>query len=445
MGKVFAFILLAIVVVLAAFALYLLIRILRIYFKARRLETMRGYETILYAAAPKLGAEATLNTLLPEHDPKALEEVLLRMGDAGEGEWKSRVVEMYRLAGFSAARTSQLRSRLKSRRSDAARRLGRIGDPASVNELAELLRDPREEVREAALFALGRMGTREALESMLCTLDKGDRWSQEKVAQAVEEAGVESRQVLIGLLEDENPRRRAFAAEVMGGIGGEEEAARLVEKLGDVEADVRARAAASLGRMRHRPARPGLLRALDDPAWEVRAQAVRALGAIGEEEDAACMAKSLRDSEWWVRNSAASALREMGEAGEGPLIRMLWDDDRFAREAAAQALEESSMVERLVKDLREGERGAQARRIIRRLAEIGSVGTIIQALSDMPDGEEKTMLAGLLSDLGHPGLDAALAGAGEGLAGLDPRGREGAVSGEEVKKAGPATHGKRGN
>ena len=193
MGTVLFFVLLVVVVLLAGFACYLFVRILKIYKHARRLETMRSYETILYAALQKLSPEQTLQTLLPDPEPKALEEVLLRMGDEGAEGWKDRVISLYELAGFTAARMRQLHSRLKSRRSDAARRLGRIGDPRAVPELEKLLQDPGEEVREAALYALGRIGTRESLESMLDALNDGDRWSQEKVAEAVEEAGDESR------------------------------------------------------------------------------------------------------------------------------------------------------------------------------------------------------------------------------------------------------------
>ncbi|RJP32022.1 MAG: hypothetical protein C4536_06820 [Actinobacteria bacterium] len=421
MGTVLFFVLLVVVTFLAVFASYLFVRILKVYMQARRLETMRNYETILYAALQKISPEQTLRTLLPDPDPRALEEVLLRMGDEGAEEWKGRVIGLYELSGFTAARTRQLRSRSKSRRSDAARRLGRIGDPRSVPELKELLEDPGEEVREAALYALGRIGTREALESMLDALNDGDRWSQEKVAEAVEEAGDESRRVLVGLLRDGNPMRRAFAAEVMGELGGAEEAVYLEEALADEEVDVRARAADSLGRMRHRLARPALLQALDDPAWQVRAQAVKALGGIGEEKDVSRLAEMLRDTEWWVRNNAASALREMGEMGEGPLAAMLWDEDRFARETAAQALEEGSMVERLVKDMREGDGDPEGSSIIHRLAEIGCVGTIIQVLSDLPDTTVKGSLVNLLADIHQPELQEALARAAEELRGTNAK------------------------
>lgn len=430
MEVVLSILLFAVIVFLVVFAFYLFARIFKVFMRARRLEKMRNYETILYATVRLLPPEHTLENLIPDPDPRALEEVLLRMGDEGAGGWKDKVIALYEISGFTTKRMRQLHSHLKSRRSDAARRLGRICDPRAVPELKKLLQDPKEEVREAALFALGRIGTQEALEAMLEALDGGDRWSQEKVAEAVEEAGDESRRVLVGLLRDENPSRRAFAAEVMGGIGGTEEAVYLEEALMDEEVDVRARAADSLGRMRHRLSRPALLEALDDPAWEVRAQAVMALGRIGEEKDTPELVRALRDKEWWVRNNAAAALREMGEAGEDPLVQALWDEDRFARETAAQALEESSIVERVVEDMRGGETDPEGERIIHRMAEVGSTGTIIQVLSDLPGADAKARLVALLSDIGDPELDKALNSAARDLE------RSGIRAADEMKSGG---------
>lgn len=157
MGTLLFFVLLAVVVCLAAFATYMLLRIIRVYGKARRLEKMRGYETIMYASLQKLSPERALR-LLPDPDPVALEEVLLRMADEGTGEWRERAMELYDLCGFTASRRRQLRSRLKSRRRGAARRLGRVGDAASAPELERLLGDRSVEVREAASFALERIG-----------------------------------------------------------------------------------------------------------------------------------------------------------------------------------------------------------------------------------------------------------------------------------------------
>ncbi len=156
MASALFFLLLAAVVFLAAFAVYMLLRIVGVYRKARRLERMRNYETILYASLQELGPRRALR-LLPRPDPEALEEVLLRMAGEGTGMWREMVVELYGLCGFAASRRNELRSRLAGRRSRAARRLGRVGDAAAAPELERLLGDRSGEVRAAAAFALQSM------------------------------------------------------------------------------------------------------------------------------------------------------------------------------------------------------------------------------------------------------------------------------------------------
>ncbi len=159
MAKVLSYVLMALAALLVILAVYLLVRIMGIYRKARRLEKMRNYETILYAALQKLGSRHTLDTLLPNADLGVLEDVLLRMGEEGAEGWREKIIELYSLCGFTDMRLADLRSRSGKKRAEAARRLGKICDPRAVPQLKELLEDPDEDVREAALFALNNMGS----------------------------------------------------------------------------------------------------------------------------------------------------------------------------------------------------------------------------------------------------------------------------------------------
>lgn len=153
------YLLLAVLFALAAFALYLFVRIVKIYRRARRLEIMRNYETILYAALPRIAPETAMRDLFPKPDLAALEEVLLRIGDQAEGVLRKKVGELYNLAGYTEKRIRQLRARSPLKRADAARRLGRIGALDAVPHLRDLLRDESQEVREAARSALEKIGS----------------------------------------------------------------------------------------------------------------------------------------------------------------------------------------------------------------------------------------------------------------------------------------------
>src|SRR4030042_4343635 len=127
MAAILFYILLVVVAVLVVFACYLLVRILQVFFKARRLEAMKNYETIIYSAVRKIGPEKTLETLLPNPKKHLLEEVLLRMGGEGAEGWGDNVARLYELGGFYEKRLKQIDSRFKFRRSDAARNIGRGG------------------------------------------------------------------------------------------------------------------------------------------------------------------------------------------------------------------------------------------------------------------------------------------------------------------------------
>ncbi|WP_458011299.1 hypothetical protein [Candidatus Solincola sp.] len=157
MGRILLYLLAAVVLALAVFSLYLLARIVKIYRRARTLETMRNYETILYAALPRISPEEALRDLLRDPHPAALEEVLLRMGEQADGPLRKKVERIYGLAGFTARRMRELGSRSAARRAEAARRLGRVGASEAVHRLRDLLRDKDLEVREAARQALERM------------------------------------------------------------------------------------------------------------------------------------------------------------------------------------------------------------------------------------------------------------------------------------------------
>ncbi|MGQ9475472.1 MAG: HEAT repeat domain-containing protein [Actinomycetota bacterium] len=159
MGKALFYFLSAMVAALALVSIYLMVRILRIYRRARTLETMRGYETILYAALPRVSPEEVLRDLLPDPQPQALEEVLLRMMGQAGGHLREKVERLYELAGFTDKRIRELGSRSAARRAEAARRLGTVGVLQAEPLLRRLLDDADGEVREAAQRALESMGS----------------------------------------------------------------------------------------------------------------------------------------------------------------------------------------------------------------------------------------------------------------------------------------------
>ena len=156
-------------------------------------------------------------------------------------------------------------------RADAAKALGKIGDPRVVEPLIAALKDKDEYVRKAADEALVKIG-----------------------APAVEP--------LIAALKGENKDVRQAAAAILGRLGwqpGRDEAAGWYWMVkGDWHNCV------ALGS----PAVKPLIAALKDESFSVRRAAAEALGKIGDPRAVEPLIDALQDKEWFVRRTAAEAL-----------------------------------------------------------------------------------------------------------------------------------------
>ncbi len=147
---------------------------------------------------------------------------------------------------------SDLRSKDKGDRRDAANQLGVLRSQGALRALVESLSDKEASVREAAAFALGQISDPAATG------------------------------LLIPLLADPEAAVRGSTAFALGMIADRKAAEALSYATGDADAEVRASAIFALGLMRDEGAVDELIEALDDPSFDVRYDAVWALGQIGE-------------------------------------------------------------------------------------------------------------------------------------------------------------------
>jgi bilin biosynthesis protein len=147
---------------------------------------------------------------------------------------------------------TDLRSKDKGDRRDAANQLGVLRARGALRALVEALSDREASVREAAAFALGQISDPAATG------------------------------LLIPLLADPEPTVRASTAFALGMIADRKATEALSFATGDKDAEVRASAIFALGLMRDEGAVDELIEALDDPSFDVRYDAVWALGQIGE-------------------------------------------------------------------------------------------------------------------------------------------------------------------
>ncbi|NQT84710.1 HEAT repeat domain-containing protein [bacterium] len=147
-----------------------------------------------------------------------------------------------------------------------------------------------------------------------------------------------SREELGKLLEDTNPRLRAYAVYSIA-YRFSEDSKDLVPFIRDEDASVRRAAIFSLGLLHFESEAQRFLEALKDPDYGVRRAAVFALGNIESRQAIEGVAGVLKDSDSIVRQLAILAMARAGLKSSVPkLIPRLRDESPRVRRAAACAL-----------------------------------------------------------------------------------------------------------
>jgi hypothetical protein len=203
-------------------------------------------------------------------------------------------------------------------RARAARAVGLLRDRDSVPALVNLLDSRHDELRAAALDALGLVADVTALEALLPRIGQQSRHQQARLVEALRRIGPAVTDSIVRLRVDEAGERRLIA-EVLALVGGTSARDTLLEWTGDAEPTVRAAAWRAMGvtGMDDRVAYHAL-RAMTDPDARVRAHAVQAVGRTGRTDFVPYLAQHL-DDEWEVAAQGARALSGLGDAGVSAL------------------------------------------------------------------------------------------------------------------------------
>jgi HEAT repeat protein len=115
----------------------------------------------------------------------------------------------------------------------------------------------------------------------------------------------------------------------------------------DSDPSVRKAAIESLGAIGGAPAVDTALALLRDPVWFVRAHAARALGEMKRADLARELLPLLSDGQWWVRAATKDALLAMGKGVAETVGTLLDHPDRFARNGAAEVLQNLGILDDL--------------------------------------------------------------------------------------------------
>lgn len=199
-------------------------------------------------------------------------------------------------------------------RATAARALGALGDKRATRPIAVLLADPKGTApeREAACDALGRLADPDGVPMLLlATGDAGDEVRRAAVTALGLVADARATAALSLLVRD--PKLTALAAEALGRIGDAGALPALVRVLKERRGDEKAleSAFAALGKIKSASAVSALLPYLADEDPRVATWAADALGRIGDRRAADPLVVALRREDRDLKDMAVWALQEI--------------------------------------------------------------------------------------------------------------------------------------
>ena len=259
--------------------------------------------------------------------------------DAAEA---GRVRDMLSLSPAARHELAGLESRSASRRAEACRFAGRLGDTAAVRRLVELLCDRDPAVRREAIRALGELRAVEAVPDIADAIEGLKEWNNLLLLMALIRMGPGCAPAIGALLAEPGARSPAMLKGLLQvtsriGVATDPDVVRSLASHDDPE--VRVDAVRVLGAVAPDP-RSGdvCLASMDDAEWPVRAIAASSLGRLRDERAVTRLRGAMGDPAYWVRHHVAEALASMGEPGAEALRGALHDANPFVRDMAAQAL-----------------------------------------------------------------------------------------------------------
>ena len=285
----------------------------------------------------------------------------------------------------------------KWRRVRALRILARAGADGSLRLLAHALADRDEDVVAAAVTTLAEVEDPQAGALLVGALRDGVT-HRSRVATQIDLFPLPLDHLLMPLLRARTNDVRYWAVKLLARYP---DLPQLPAELTDLSSDrdpaVRAAVAETIGVVGGHAASSVGRVLLEDPVPFVRAHAARALAGQTRRELAEPVAALLADGNWWVRNRAKRALESLGHDAAAYVIPHLESPDEFARNGAAEVLQNTGYVDDLVAGLTREPHDLERRRTLRLVVAAGGE-EYSGAVVARADGREERVQLLLASD-----------------------------------------------
>ena len=286
------------------------------------------------------------------------------------------------------------------RRIAAMRVLSVASSPGSlVSLLRRALDDPDQEIVGASLAVLGRLPDMAAASALVDALQQG-KYAPSRIATYLDQFPLPIGDLLRPLLDHPDPSARYWGATLLSRHESPGLQDALVRLTQDPSPLVRKAAVTSLSQIDREASGPVARVLLGDQVWYVRAHAARALASAVGAEAAGEIAPLLTDREWWVRLAARESLQQMGEEIWSVLVPYLDHEDAFARNGAAEVLQNIGVLDSLiVMEAATSRPSASKVEMLRKIAAAGGT-RMTEALLERVDDQARPRIRQMLASLG---------------------------------------------
>ena len=276
---------------------------------------------------------------------EAFLDAIIDMRNTVAGPQVDKLAEIANRYGIVDDRVRRMKSRFPlGRRLRSAVALAEMGDIGSFDDLLAHLDDPEDEIKIQCARGLGRIGDVKAIGHLLKRFESEVPWVRARFADTL--IGFRARAsepVMDYVAANHTGPRPDIVAElirVLWSIGDTRVGPRLTQILVDSEdREVRIASVQALGSVGGALALPAVLAAYRSDDWQVASKAATSLGDIGDPNAIPDLADGLTNTVWWIRRNSAAALARL-PGGVPELYNALTSTDPFARDAAAEALDD---------------------------------------------------------------------------------------------------------
>jgi len=340
---IYAIVILQSLILLALLAL--IVRRIFLRFWIKYIEARKNYFTpMVLGLLDEPNNITSLSQKLRPFDRGLIEVLMLQQATEIKGQERTIMTTAFEKLGYVDSEKKNLESRWWWRRHDAAIKLGIMLSEEAVPTLIKAVNDPSEEVRLAAVRALGQTRYPQSITALFQVMEEREDWTADRVLEILVGLGDTHKEpVLSRLTLPMNPRVKVLLVQLCGLMKWSEAVPVLLPLLNDTDAEMRMSAARSVGSIGDATTAEHLTPILQDEQWEVRAQVAESLGLLQNDIAVEPLANFLSDDNWWVRYNAAKSLYQLGQDGISELQELRSSESKVVSGIAAQALAEGEL------------------------------------------------------------------------------------------------------